>query len=515
MSKQLVLAEKPSVAREIAKVLGARQGQNGYIEGPKHIVTWALGHLVTLAEPESYGAKYKTWSLDTLPMLPETMELVVIAKTAKQFSVIRSLMGRADVSELVIATDSGREGELVARWIMEKAGFRKPAYRLWISSQTDKAIRDGFAALKPAAQYDNLYKSAVCRAQADWFVGLNVTRALTCKHNAQLSAGRVQTPTLSMIVQREEEIRRFVPVEYYRIVAQASKAGAAAGPNPAVFNLTWQDKKTDNSRIYDKGAAEALVNKLAGKPGTVVSVKKKKKVDPPPQAYDLTELQRDANRRYSYSSKTTLSLLQNLYERHKLVTYPRTDSKYISKDVAATIPDRLRAINKGSYAAIAGALLSGYSRTSGVAALRGASGTAPGSLSSGAAQGGSTAQASAAPSAVVSIGGADTLKRFIDDSKVTDHHAIIPTEQPMNMTALDNDEKRIYDLIVKRFLAVLCKAGDYEETSVEAEIAGEKFIAKGRVAGDPGWRVVYSSGVGLSGGADPSEADDDEEDDED
>ncbi|MCL2058454.1 MAG: DNA topoisomerase III [Oscillospiraceae bacterium] len=485
MGKQLVLAEKPSVAREIARVLGARQGQGGYIEGPRHIVTWALGHLVTLAEPEAYGNKYRTWSLEALPMLPDKMELVVIPKTAKQYSVVRQLMGRADVDELVIATDSGREGELVARWIMDKAGFRKPAYRLWINSQTDKAIKDGFAALKPASQYDSLYRAAVCRAQADWFVGLNVTRALTCKHNAQLSAGRVQTPTLSMIVQREEDIRRFKPLDYYRIAALASPVGGArggstrgagAGGSASVgagggvgvgagagagaggvqqFTLVWQDAKSKNARIFDKGAVEALVAKLAGKPGKVVSVKKHKRVDPPPQAYDLAELQRDANRKYSMSSKATLSVLQGLYERHKLVTYPRTDSRYISKDVAATLADRLRAVNKGSYASIAGAILRAGPRVT---------------------------------------------NRFVDDSKVTDHHAIIPTEQPMNMAALDNDEKRIYDLIVKRFFAVLCEAGDYEETDVVADIAGERFVARGRVAGNPGWRVVYAGGVGLSGG---------------
>ena len=452
MGKQLILAEKPSAARDIARVLGARQSQNGYIEGPGHIVTWALGHLVALAEPEAYGPQYKTWSLESLPMLPDKMELVVIDKTSKQFGVIRSLMARPDVSELVIATDSGREGELVARWIMEKAGFRKPAYRLWISSLTDKAIKDGFGALAPAARYDDLFKSAVCRAKADWYVGLNVTRALTCKHNAQLSAGRVQTPTLAMIVGREEEIRRFRPREYFRIAALVSpKTGVKSAP----FQMIWLDKKTENARIFEKDAADALVAKLTGRPGTVLSVKRQKKTDPPPQAYDLAEIQRDANRRYSYSSKMTLSLVQSLYETHKLVTYPRTDSRYITRDVADTLRDRLRAVNKGSYAAIAGKLLKE---------------------------------------------GLNLTNRFVDDSKVSDHHAIIPTEQPMDMGALDNDEKRIYDLIVKRFLAVLCEAGDYEESSVEAEIAGERFAARGRVPGNPGWRAVYSGGIGLAGG---------------
>jgi len=476
MGKQLILAEKPSVAREIARVLGAGQNQNGYIEGPRHVVTWALGHLVTLAEPEAYGSKYSTWTLDSLPILPEKMELVVIGKTAKQFSTVRSLMLRPDVTDLVIATDSGREGELVARWIMEKAGFRKPASRLWISSQTDKAIKDGFAALKPAAHYDSLFKSAVCRAQADWLVGLNVTRALTCKYNAQLSAGRVQTPTLSMIVRREDEIRRFKPQDYYRIVARASTEAASGGSQ--AFELAWRHGKTAETRIFDKASADALISRLTGKPAKIVSVKTKQKTDPPPQAYDLAELQRDANRRYAYSSKTTLSILQALYETHKLVTYPRTDSRCITEDVAATLRDRLKAVNKGTYAAVAGPLLSGsaFSRGGG-----------------------------ANPSGKIRY-----TSRFVDDAKVTDHHAIIPTEQPMNMSALNNDEKRVYDLIVKRFLAVLSPAGSYEETDVAVDIGGETFAARGRVNGNPGWRSVYAAGVGLAGSADENAAGADE-----
>ena len=220
MGKTLVLAEKPSVGKELARVLGCRKGGEGYLEGERCIVTWALGHLVTLADPDVYDKKLEKWSMEDLPMLPKTMKLVVIPETARQFRVVQGLMKRSDVSELVIATDAGREGELVARWIMVKAGWNKPAKRLWISSQTDKAIREGFAHLRPAREYDDLFRSAQARSEADWLVGLNVTRALTCKHNAQLSAGRVQTPTLALVVERENEIRRFVPKAYYGVRAQ-------------------------------------------------------------------------------------------------------------------------------------------------------------------------------------------------------------------------------------------------------------------------------------------------------
>ena len=461
MSKQLVLAEKPSVARDIARILGARQSQNGYIEGTQYVVTWALGHLVTLAEPEAYGNQYKEWTLESLPMLPKKMDLVVISKTAKQFNTVKMLMARKDISELIIATDSGREGELVARWIMMKAGFSKPAKRLWISSQTDKAVQEGFRALKPAKQYDNLYLSASCRAQADWLVGLNVTRALVCKFNAQLSAGRVQTPTLSMIIEREEEIRKFVPKEYFRIRADVPG-----------FRLTWQDKKSNQPRIFDKEAVDKLLVKMRGKPLTITAVNKQFKLEMPPLAYDLTELQRDANRLFSFSAKKTLSVLQGLYEIHKLVTYPRTDSRYVSRDIVPTLPDRLKGMNKGSYAPHVAAILRS---------------------------------------------GVKTNNRFVDDKKVTDHHAIIPTEQYLDMGKLNAEEKRIYDLIAKRFLAVLGKPYEYEETTITADINGEKFVAKGRIVKTEGWQEVYrsvTSGSAQSGSGNIYDDDDDESDDD-
>ena len=344
MAKTLVLAEKPSVGKELARVLGCRRGADGYMEGDRWIVTWALGHLVTLADPDVYDKKLEKWSMEDLPMLPEKMKLVVIPETSRQYKVVTGLMKRGDVSDLVIATDAGREGELVARWIMVKAGWNKPAKRLWISSQTDRAIREGFANLKPAKDYDNLFKSAQARSEADWLVGLNVTRALTCKYNAQLSAGRVQTPTLALVVAREEEIRRFVPKEFYGLCAELEG-----------FRATYKDEN-GNARSFDREKMEQLLKQCEGKEAVITQISKMRKMTPPPAAYDLTELQRDANRKYAYSAKETLNLMQSLYERHKALTYPRTDSRYISDDVVPTLPDRLRAVAQGEYKELAWAV---------------------------------------------------------------------------------------------------------------------------------------------------------------
>jgi DNA topoisomerase-3 len=451
MSKILVLAEKPSVARDIAKVLKCNQNGNGFISGPKYIVTWALGHLVTLAPPEVYNKKYKTWNLEDLPMLPKKAELVVIKETSKQFGIVRGLLHRDDVSELVIATDSGREGELVARWIIQKAGFKKPIRRLWISSQTDKAINEGFQNLKPSRNYDNLYLSAQSRAEADWLVGLNVTRALTCKYNAQLSAGRVQTPTLAMIVERENEIKRFVPKDFWTV-----------GANLKGFSVLWQDRKTGQTRIFDKDKAESIVAKVSGKTGTITDVSKEAKKELPPLAYDLTELQRDANKKYGYSAKKTLQLMQSLYERHKLVTYPRTDSRYLTDDIVPTLPERLKSIAVGPYQKASQALLRAR----------------PG-----------------------------ITKRLVDNSKVTDHHAIIPTEQYVDLSSLNNDERHIFDLIVKRFLAVLSLPFEYEQTTVKYEVEGELFTARGRIIRSQGWKSIYDNDASYDNDDDSSDDD--------
>lgn len=434
--KKLVLAEKPSVAREIARVLNCTKKNKGFQEGPNYIVTWALGHLVTLAEPNDYAHKYKEWRLEDLPMIPEKMKLKVIRQTSHQFQVVKHLMSRKDIDELVIATDAGREGELVARWIMEMANWKKPFKRLWISSQTDNAIREGFSALKPGKSYNNLYEAAVCRAEADWLIGLNVTRALTCKFNAQLNAGRVQTPTLAMIVKREEEIKNFVPVDYWTIRADFGD-----------YFGDWRDR-SGNSRIFKPSQAEEISTRVKGHSGVVKETRIESKSEPAPLAYDLTELQRDANRRYGFSAQKTLSVLQNLYERHKLVTYPRTDSRYITTDMIPTLPLRLKNINIGPYAPLVKPLLGK-------------------SLS--------------------------LTRRFVDNSKVSDHHAIIPTEQPLNLKTLTGDEKSIYDLIVKRFIAVLYPPYRYDQVTLVTEVNGENFFSRGKVVKDPGWRSVTAA----------------------
>lgn len=435
MAKALVLAEKPSVARDIARVLGAKRSADGFIEGDKYVITWALGHLVTLADPDAYDDKYKAWRLEDLPMLPEKMKLVVIKQTSKQFRTVSKLMGRADIDRLIIATDAGREGELVARWIMMKAHFKKPAFRLWISSQTDRAIKEGFSKLKPAKEYDNLYYSAQARAEADWLVGLNVTRALTCRFNAQLSAGRVQTPTLALIVQREEEILAFKPKDFFTL--QAVLKG---------FLATFRDGK-NNTRFSDRAFVEGIQKSLTGKNATVSKLEKSAKKQAPPAAYDLTELQRDANKKFGYSAKQTLSLMQSLYERHKVLTYPRTDSRYITDDIVATIPERLRAIAQGAYQKAAMTL---YRKPL-------------------------------------------CVKYIVNNAKVTDHHAIIPTEQPANFSKLTFDERNIYDLVVKRFLAVLSEPCEYDEVKVTLNIGQKNFYAKGKSMKKSGWREVYGS----------------------
>ncbi|SMB83456.1 DNA topoisomerase III [Desulfonispora thiosulfatigenes DSM 11270] len=263
MDKILVLAEKPSVGRDLARVLNCHKKGNGYLEGNKHIVTWALGHLVTLADPESYGEKYASWKIEDLPMLPSDLKLVVIKKTGKQFTAVAAQMKRKDVKEIVIATDAGREGELVARWIIEKAGVKKPLKRLWISSVTDKAIKDGFNKLKNGKEYENLYASAISRAEADWIVGINATRALTCKHNAQLSCGRVQSPTLAIINTREEEIKNFKPRKFYGLLAK--------GEN---FNLTWQNKENGDIKTFDEAKCDQLLASLKNKNAEIIEVTK-------------------------------------------------------------------------------------------------------------------------------------------------------------------------------------------------------------------------------------------------
>ena len=437
--KALVIAEKPSVARDIARVLYCEKKLDGGMEGRDYIVTWALGHLVTLADPEAYDKKYVKWEMETLPMMPDKMKLVVIPQTGKQFRAVKALLFRKDVGSVVIATDAGREGELVARWILEITGCQKPIKRLWISSVTDKAIREGFEHLRDGREYDNLYRAAAARAEADWLVGINATRALTCKYNAQLSCGRVQTPTLAMIARREQEIKEFVPKEYFGLTLKA-----------AGIRWSWQDKKSGSYRTFDKERAEKLKKELEGKALTVTSVEKVSKKQNAPGLYDLTELQRDASRRFGYSAKETLNIMQRLYENHKVLTYPRTDSRYIGKDVAETLKERLKACAVGPYRKLAGTL------------------------------------------AMKPI---HTNASFVDDKKVSDHHAIIPTEQFVDLSHMTNEERKIYDLVVRRFLAVLMPPFTYDETTMKAEAGEGIFTARGKIVQSQGWKEAYETEV--------------------
>lgn len=435
--KHLVIAEKPSVARDIARVLHCTKKTNSYIEGTDYIVTWALGHLVTLADPEQYGEQYKTWTMDTLPMMPKDWKLVVIKQTGKQYTAVKELIYRKDVSDIIIATDAGREGELVARWILDKAGNKKPLKRLWISSVTDKAIREGFAHLKPGKEYYNLYKAAVARAQSDWVVGINATRALTCKYNAQLSCGRVQTPTLAMIAAREEEIRSFKPKTFYGMKALAKG-----------ISFVWIDAQSGSQRTFDRDRIQNLYKQLSG-PLLIGEVNKKQKKSFSPALYDLTTLQREANQHFGFSAKETLNIMQRLYENHKVLTYPRTDSRYLTSDMVGTLNERLKACAVGPYGRLAGRL---------------------------------------------SMKPVKADKSFVDNAKVSDHHAIIPTEQFVQLDHMTNEERKIYDMVVRRFIAVLSPACEYEETVIKGTIGSETFTAKGNIIKQHGWREIYESG---------------------
>ena len=447
--KSLVIAEKPSVGRDIARVLHCNQKGNGFQEGSKYVVTWALGHLVTLADPEEYDKKYTKWEMDTLPIMPKEMKLMVIRQTAKQYQAVKNQLYRKDIQDVIIATDAGREGELVARWILEKAGCHKPLRRLWISSVTDKAIREGFANLRDGREYLPLYGAAQARAEADWLVGINGTRALTCKYNAQLSCGRVQTPTLAMIAAREEEIRNFKAQDYYGFVIHAGQV-----------KWNWQDRKNKSFRTFNKERIQQIEKDIKGSELVIQRVEKKSKKSYAPGLYDLTTLQREANQRYGFSAKETLNIMQRLYETHKVLTYPRTDSQYIGKDIVPTIKERLQACGVGPYRKLAGSLAMKPIRVNG---------------------------------------------SFVDDKKVSDHHAIIPTEQFVQLDHMTNEERKIYDMVVRRFLSVLCPPFEYEQVTMEAQAGGHGFLAKGRVVKAQGWKSAYeedyeeeSSGEGIA-----------------
>ena len=432
----LVLAEKPSVGKDIGRVLNCNKSGNGFVEGSKYIVTWALGHLVTLADPESYNSKYARWELGDLPIIPKSMKTEVIKQTRKQFNVVKGLMLRNDVKEIVIATDAGREGELVARWIIEKIDVKKSLKRLWISSVTDKAIKDGFNNLKDGRVYETLYASALARSEADWIVGINATRALTTKYNAQLSCGRVQTPTVAMIASLEDEIRNFKPVIYYGIDAEAGG-----------LKFKWHDKNNEY-RTFDNDKCEDIISSIKNKKMQIVNISKNKALTYAPLLYDLTELQRDASNIYNFSAKETLSIMQTLYERHKVLTYPRTDSRYLTDDIVETLKDRVKAASVGPYSKIGFRISSNPIKGN---------------------------------------------KNFVNNLKVSDHHAIIPTEQTVILGNLSDMERKIYDLVVKRFFAVLSKPFEFEKITIDGKIGNEEFISRGRITLSMGWKEVYGN----------------------
>ncbi len=437
MGKILVVAEKPSVGRDIARVLGCKQKGEGCLIGDQYIVSWAVGHLVALCDPEDYDPVLKKWRFDTLPIMPQQMRLKQIYATRDQLKVLQRLMNSREVESLVCATDSGREGELIFRYIYQLCGCRKPFSRLWVSSMTDAAIKAGFAKLTPGSEYDRLFYSARCRSEADWLVGINASRAYTLKYNTLLSIGRVQTPTLAIIVQRAQEIAAFVPEEYFELKADFG----------AYWGL-WQARDGKTTRISSQTAAKELEARVKDQPARVISVQREEKSQPPPLLYDLTELQRDCNKRFGYSAQKTLNIAQSLYETRKLITYPRTDSRYLSDDLLPLLPERIRNLARlDEFAGACQPLLPPHQIKPG--------------------------------------------KRVIDNSKITDHHAIIPTDGALRLTGLTADEHNVFRLVALRFLAVFYPPYVYASTKVLTEAAGEHFLSRGQEVLRPGWTELY------------------------
>lgn len=493
MSKTLVLAEKPSVARDIARVLGVRGASgstaDGFMESDDWIVTWALGHLVALSEPDAIDPRYKAWRMDTLPMLPDDIPLRVIEKTKKQFGVVKKLMHRRDVGQIVCATDSGREGELIFRYIYKQAECKKPFSRLWISSMTDEAISEGFAHLRPGSDYDNLYESARCRSEADWLVGMNASRAYSIRYNAWLSVGRVQTPTLSLICARDTEISDFKPEDYFEVRAlfgaseeaamqaqavqniqphaQVESAASPISPvqiaarireevaarknsldaRPGEYTGVWLGTAEKNpTRISDESTARTIADEVRGKSAAIESVTRQDQQTLPPLLYDLTSLQRDANRLMGLSAKQTLDAAQALYERHKLITYPRTDSRHLTHDMAAQLPAVISAL-PAEYGELVSRL-----------------------------------------PALDNIG---ANIRIFDDSKVSDHHALLPTRKQAHLNMLPPAERGVYDLIVRRLLAALYPPYKFIKSEIFTRAESHKFVSRGIAPVDMGWKAVY------------------------
>ena len=438
MGKILIVAEKPSVARDIGAVLKVKGRGENCIVSDEYIISWAIGHLVGLSDPDIYDAAYKKWDKKHLPIIPNEMMLSPVPRTKSQLTTLKKLMNSKDVDSIICATDSGREGELIFRYIYSYVKCKKPVKRLWISSMTTEAIKEGFDKLKDSKEYDNLYESAKCRSEADWLVGINASRAYTISYGVLLSIGRVQTPTLNILVERQAEIDAFVSNDYWQIKADFG-----------LYSGLWTDLEANENRIFDETKATEIHERLKGAPAKIVSVKTERKSQPPGLLYDLTLLQRECNRKFSYSAKTTLQIAQDLYEKRKLITYPRTDSQHLPLDMRNKMSDVIKKMPKETYGEYMDYLLALEKLPMG--------------------------------------------KRIFDDAKVSDHHAIIPTGKQVNMNSLSANEKNVYDMIVRKFLAAFYPPYVYDSTKIITEAKGESFLTSGNAIVDLGYRVLYAS----------------------
>ena len=469
MPKTLLIAEKPSVAQDLARVLpGPFKKSEGFLEGPEHVVTYAVGHLVQLAEPEAYDAKYKSWRMSDLPIVPSRFKLIVRdERSRKQMSVVTKQLGREDIEEVVNACDAGREGELIFAYLYEKAKASKPVKRLWLNSMTSAAMKQALASLRPAEEFARLEQAARSRSEADWIVGMNATRAATIRlrssFDGAVSLGRVQTPTLAIVARREEEIKAFKPEPYWLVDATFTTVDPLPGEQGGGERTylghfqapAGSPGNTKGPRIGTEEEAEAIVAACQGRPGIITKLEKKEQREKAPMLYDLTTLQREANNRYGFSAKRTLAAAQRLYEEHKALTYPRTNSRYLTTDMVeeikptAEIVGRQREYAKGAEYVI----------------------------------------------------GLDVLPlgRVVNDEKVTDHHAIIPTRSEHPVEKMSSDDRRIYDMAVRRFLAVFHPEAVFENTRVETKVDASEaadagsyvFRTRGKLLLEPGWRGVY------------------------
>ncbi len=459
MSKTLVIAEKPSVGRDLARVLpGTFKKEEGWLEADEYVITWAVGHLVQLAEPDEYDAKYKRWKIEDLPIVPDRFKLVVRdERSRKQMSIVAKQLTREDVGEVINACDAGREGELIFAYIYEKAGAEKPVQRLWLNSMTNAAMKDAFASLRPASEMALLEQAARSRSEADWIVGMNATRAATIRlrtsFDGAVSLGRVQTPTLAIVARREEEIRAFKPEPYWLV--DATFAGAPLEGEESERVYVGRFHAGAKPRIATEDEALAIVEACQGKHGTITKLEKKEQRERAPMLYDLTSLQRDGNTRFGFSARRTLAAAQRLYEEHKALTYPRTNSRYLTTDMIPEIKPTAGVVGGNPEYAKAAAYVQGLDKL--------------------------------------------PLARVVNDEKVTDHHAIIPTQGEHKVERMSDDDQRVYDLVARRFLAVFHPEAVFENTRVETTIrAGEsersgKFVfrTRGKLLIVPGWRGVY------------------------